>query len=262
MRRIKKPSRSDDSNGSIQGSLQQRLTDPSVSVLRRYQQAVIGRNSLPALFVYELMITLFGGLPGALGLWIRKMTFAKLIGRCGRGVVWGKNIVIRHGHKIRIGDGVVIDDNVVLDAKGSDNTGIRIEQDVLISRNTILSCKNGDIHVGRGSSFGINCLVHAVEGSNVTIGAHCVIAAFVYLIGGGTYRFERTDIPIKAQGTVARGGIEIADDTWIGAKAQVLDGVSVATGAIVAAGAVVHRPVPAFAVVGGVPAKLIRMRKK
>lgn len=52
--------------------------------------------------------------------------------------------------------------------------------------------------------------------------------------------------------------IVIGDKVWIGANATVLPGVTIGKGAIVAAGAVVHRDVPPFTVVGGVPARILR----
>ena len=63
--------------------------------------------------------------------------------------VFGQNVVLRHPHKIRIGDNVVIDDNCLIDAKGDANRGITIGSGVFIGRNTILSCKNGDIDARR-----------------------------------------------------------------------------------------------------------------
>ena len=61
--------------------------------------------------------------PGALGLALRKTLYPLLLGACGRGVVFGQNVVLRHPHKIRIGDNVVIDDNCLLDAKGDAQPG-------------------------------------------------------------------------------------------------------------------------------------------
>ncbi len=74
------------------------------------------------------------------------------------------------------------------------------------------------------------------------------------------HAFSRTDVPIWQQGHVP-GKIEIADDVWIGGHATILDGAVIGKGAIVAAGAVVTGVVPAYAIVGGVPARLLRWRE-
>lgn len=71
----------------------------------------------------------------------------------------------------------------------------------------------------------------------------------------------RTDIPIKDQGVTHRG-IVVEDDVWLGSGVIVLDGVRVGTGAVVAAGSVVTRDVPPYAIVAGVPAQVIRYRKE
>ena len=67
------------------------------------------------------------------------------------------------------------------------------------------------------------------------------------------------DKPIRLQGAT-RKGIEIGNDCWIGSKVTILDGVKIGNHAIVAAGAVVNKNVPDYAIVGGVPAKILKMR--
>ena len=113
---------------------------------------------------------------------LRKTLYPLLLGSCGRNVVFGQNVVLRHPHKIHIGRNVVIDDNCLLDAKGETNRGIRIGDGVFIGRNTILSCKNGDIELGDGANIGFNCEVFSA--SRVTIGASVLMAAYGYVIGG------------------------------------------------------------------------------
>jgi len=55
--------------------------------------------------------------------------------------------------------------------------------------------------------------------------------------------------------------VEIGDDTWIGSRAIILAGVRIGRGATIAAGAVVNKNVPDYAVVGGVPAKIIKIKE-
>ena len=76
--------------------------------------------------------------------------------------------MLRHPHKIDIGDDVVIDDHCLLDAKGDANHGIRIGSGVFIGRNTILSCKNGDIEIADGANIGFNCEIFSA--SRVRVG--------------------------------------------------------------------------------------------
>ena len=64
---------------------------------------------------------------------------------------------------------------------------------------------------------------------------------------------------IRLQGT-SRSGIKIGKNCWIGAKVTVLDGVEIGDNCVVAAGAVITKNMPANAVIGGVPAKIIKMR--
>jgi acetyltransferase-like isoleucine patch superfamily enzyme len=240
--------------------LHETLTDYSTSALDRYKTMVLGQGSFWDLLNYELVTSLVGSMPGALGLILRQLLFPKLLGSVGKNVIFGRNVTIRHGHKIHLGDRVVIDDNVVLDAKGETNQGITIAADTIISRNCILSCKDGTICIGHNVALGINSLIHAVKGSNVTVGNNVTIAAYTYLIGGGNYHFDRLDLPIKQQGTYSKGGVVIGEGVWIGSHVQVLDGVHVGQGSVLAAGAVVNRDVPDYAIVGGVPAKILKSR--
>lgn len=105
----------------------------------------------------------------------------------------------------------------------------------------------------------------------LTIGAFCSVAGNVSLIcsGGSHSPGAATTFPIYSRMMDAAdpsenggkpGGIAIANDVWIGRSAMIMPGVHIADGAIVAAGAVVTKDVPPYAIVGGSPAKLIRYR--
>lgn len=76
-----------------------------------------------------------------------------------------------------------------------------------------------------------------------------------------THRIDRTDIPMGQQGSMV-SEVVIGDDVWIGMRAIILPGVRIGSGAVIGAGAVVTKDVPDYAVVGGVPARVIRYRKK
>ena len=170
----------------------------------------------------------------------------------------GCGVVLRHPHKIRIGDNVVIDDYCVLDAKGQTNQGIVIDRGVFIGRNTILSCKNGDIHLHDGANLGFNCEIFS-GGAKVVVGRNVMLAAYSYLIGGG-HEATTTDVSPLEQARTATG-ITVGDGAWIGAGVLVLDGANLGQQAIVGAGAVVTKSVDDFAVVAGVPARFVRSRK-
>ena len=150
--------------------------------MKKYSALVVGRPGLAALLHYELVVLVAQARVGALGLALRKALYPGLLGSCGRNVVFGHNVVLRHPHKIHIGSNVVIDDHCLIDAKGDSNQGIRIGDGVFVGRNTILSCKNGDIELGDGANLGFNCEVFSA--SRVCIGANVLMAVYAYVIGG------------------------------------------------------------------------------
>ena len=123
---------------------------------QRYADLVIGESGWWPLVRYELVMLVSSWVPGALGLFLRSKLYPLILGRVGRNVAFGTNIVLRHPKKIVIGDNVVVDDQCCLDAKGSTNTGIVLEDGVFVGRNTILSCKNGDIVLEREANVGFN----------------------------------------------------------------------------------------------------------
>ena len=110
-----------------------------------------------------------------------------------------------------------------------------------------------DISIGSDVLIGRYSIVHHCDiGDNVLIGERCT-----FLSGSRQHRFERTDIPMSAQGGQKKR-IGVGPDCWIGTHAVVME--SVERGAIVAAGSVVTRPVPALAIVAGNPAKPVGSR--
>jgi len=237
--------------------IQQELFDERRSKADKYRDLVIGRPGWGPLLVFELVMLLSSWVPGALGLFLRGRLYPLVLGRVGRNVVFGANVTLRHPHKIAIGDNVVIDDQCCLDAKGTDNRGIVVGTGVFVGRNTILSCKNGDIVLDDRANLGFNCEIFSA--STVRVGADVLMAAYTYLVGGD-HLYDRTDVPVLQQGRTARG-IDVGDGTWLGTHVVVTDGSTIGRDAIIGAGAVVVGEIPEFSIATGIPAKVTRDRR-
>ncbi|MDE3153510.1 MAG: acyltransferase [Acidobacteriota bacterium] len=235
---------------------QEQLFDAGQSMRAKYARLVVGDSRWRAILRYELAMLVSQATPGALGLVLRKRLYRGLLGACGRNVIFGQNVVLRHPGKIRIGSNVVIDDNCLIDAKGDDNQGITIGDGVFVGRNTILSCKNGDIEIGAGANLGFNCEVFSA--SRVSIGPDTLLAAYTYVVGGD-HDFSDPDASVLSQ-TRHSAGVTVGAGVWTGAGVKILDGTVIGDHAIVGAGAVVRQAVPERAIAAGVPARIVGRR--
>jgi len=242
------------------GAIKDSVVDGGGSALKKYQGAIVGSTSFLFLIRYELTALILMRIPGAPGLLLRQKLVRGLFASCGSKPTIGTDVVFRHPRKISFGSGVVIDDMCCFDANSEQEDGITVGSRSMFGRGTRLSSKLGTITIGDDCGFGAGITVHSsVEGS-VSIGNKCIIAGHTY-IGGGQYNTDRVDIAIVDQGHVKDEHLVIEDNCWIGAGAVVVNGVTVGHDAIIAAGAVVTKDVPAFAVVAGVPARVIKTRK-
>lgn len=248
----------DNHHQEAKTDLQATLTDTQHSALKKYKELVIGDLGFGTLLKYELIMLLCNATPGALGFFLRKILYPRLFKHVGRGTVFGRNMTIRHPGKITIGDNCVFDDMVVLDAKGSDKTGISIGDNVIIARNTVLSCKGGVIEIGDNSNISLNCMIHSEK--TVVIGKNNLWAAYCYVIGGGSHDFDRVDIPIMQQGSQVIG-VKMDDDIWLGAGVTILDGCHIGTGVVIGACSLVTKSIPDYHLAAGSPARVIRDRR-
>lgn len=122
---------------------------------------------------------------------------------------------------------------------------LRVKKGAEISPNSI---------VGDFSELGTNSIIQA----NVTIGNHVIMGPDIKIYSRN-HKFERLDTPIQKQGKNYYE-TKIGDDVWIGANVIITAGSEIGDHVIIAAGSVVTKNIPKYAIVGGVPAKIIKYR--
>lgn len=174
-----------------------------------------------------------------------------------RHIIWQRNLVKKNNCIIE--KGAYVDDDCSLEGNNRFNVGAKL-----------FNCK-----VGKGTYFNTN-----TEFQNVSIGRYCSVGSNVKVIAGRhpTENFVSTHPAFFS--TVKQAGftyvnqnrfkeyiyvedyytVKIGNDVWIGTDSRIMGGVRINDGAIVAAGAVVTKDVPPYAIVGGVPARIIRYR--
>lgn len=124
------------------------------------------------------------------------------------------------------------------------------------------------VSVGKKSYGSLYVLAFSNE-STLKIGNYCSIAPNVsfilsadhYINHISTYPFKVKIMKEKFEGK-SKGNIVVNDDVWIGYGAIIMSGVHIGQGAIIAAGALITKDIPPYAIVGGVPAKIIKYRFK
>jgi acetyltransferase-like isoleucine patch superfamily enzyme len=133
---------------------------------------------------------------------------------------------------------------------------IRFGRFVWIGDGSKIRCHEGVVEIGAKTVMGQECTISAYQ--RVRIGEQCVIADRAMFIDfdHGVVEVER---PIRLQGIYKRD-VEVGSNVWIGYGACILRGVRIGDNAIVGTNSVVTKDVPANAVVGGVPARVLRMR--
>jgi acetyltransferase-like isoleucine patch superfamily enzyme len=134
---------------------------------------------------------------------------------------------------------------------------VRFGRFVWVGDGTKIRCHEGEVVIGAKTVLGQECTISAYQ--HVHIGEQCVIADRAMFIDfdHGTAEVER---PIRVQGIYKRD-VDVGSNVWIGYGACILRGVKVGDNSVIGTYAVVTRDVPANAVVGGIPGRVIRMRE-
>jgi len=206
---------------------------------------------------YEILLILFSKGLSLLRGFLLKMT----VKNKGGFLFVGRKCKFSFRKKISIGRTVTIGDYVEINALS--NSGVIIGNNVSILKGTIIDCTGVISHLGEGLKIGDNvgiaqnCFIQ-VRGKT-EIGDNVIFGPNVSIFSEN-HNFSNPDVPVNVQG-VTRKGVIIEDGVWIGTRAVVLDGVKVGKNSIIAAGSIVTKDVPCCSIVGGVPAKVLKLRK-
>jgi acetyltransferase-like isoleucine patch superfamily enzyme len=149
----------------------------------------------------------------------------------GRGCVMGRHVHIGGKTRVFVGDACGIREGVIIEG-------------------------TGEVRIGSRTAINHATFISAME--RVVIGDDVMIAPRVYILDVD-HVFATRDIPMQMQG-YAVNPVTIGNDVWIGAGAVITRGVTIGNGAVVAANSVVTSDIPPFAIAGGVPARVIKMR--
>lgn len=146
---------------------------------------------------------------------------------------------INNTDHIYIGKKTYVDANVIINCLTINNDAI-----LKIGKNCII-----------GESSHLTCVKKIIIGDNLLMGRRCLITDNSH----GNTDFSSMKIPPKNRKIVYKGEVVIGDNVWIGERVVICPGVHIGDGAIIGANAVVTHNVPAYSVVAGVPAKVIKM---
>ncbi|MGK5092830.1 acyltransferase [Deltaproteobacteria bacterium TL4] len=147
--------------------------------------------------------------------------------------------------------------NIAEDVRITGFENIELGKNFKILPHSYIYAESGHLIVGDYCSFNTNVQLGASEGEMI-LGDYVIVGPNV-VFRAANHASEQLDVPVKLQGHLP-GKIIIEDGVWIAANSVITSNVTIGKGAIVGAGSVVTKDVPPYAIVGGVPAKIIRYR--
>jgi len=204
----------------------------------------------------ELLMSLFGWLPGGTGIALRAVLWRLLVKGAGFFSA-DTGVIIKHTDAIEIGKGVFLDRRVYLHGgkkalRIGDGARLMFGAQVNVYNYRDLDCSF--IEIGSNCVIGAGCVITGQGGvrigNDVIIGPHALILPV-------DHNYESAQLPIRGQG-IRPSPILIEDNVWIGGGTIILGGATIGSGSVVGAGSVVKETVPSRCVVAGNPAKVIR----
>jgi acetyltransferase-like isoleucine patch superfamily enzyme len=198
-------------------------------------------------------------------IWIQSMSLVRglkvmLYLRKSKWMMLGKNVTFFNTPKITWGKFLRLGNYVYVSALGrkgvvfGDNVSIGAYSRIIVST----SLNEIGESIVFGNNVGIGEFAYLGGAGGLTIGDDCIVGQYLSC-HPENHNYEDLTTPIRHQG-VTRKGIEIGPNCWIGSKVTILDGVTIGSGCVIAAGSVVTKSFPENSIIGGVPAKLLKSR--
>ena len=191
----------------------------------------------------------------------RGMQMARGVATWRRVSFRGAGVRVRCSERLVLGAYAAIGEGSLIDASG--RRGVRLGKGAKLGRRVIVTTtsqlsKRG-VGLTLGDFTGIGDYAHIGCSGGVTFGSN-VIAGPYLTCHSQEHVTDDLEKPIRLQGT-HEGEVVVGDDVWLGARVTLLSGARVGDGCIVAAGSVVRGDFPPRSVIGGLPARILKMRE-
>jgi acetyltransferase-like isoleucine patch superfamily enzyme len=177
-----------------------------------------------------------------------------------KGMMLGKQVRFFNSPKIKWGKFLRLGNHVYVSALGK--KGVIFGNNVSIGAYSRIVVSTSLNEIGEfiifGNNVGIGEFAYLGGAGGLTIGDDCIVGQYLSC-HPENHNCDNLNSPIRHQG-VTRKGINIGANCWIGSKVTILDGVTIGTGCVIAAGSVVTKSFPENSIIGGVPAKLLKSR--
>lgn len=160
----------------------------------------------------------------------------------GENCIFGNSLKISGAEHITIGSDVIIGNNCILET--IDRWQQEFNPSIVIGNNVLLSD-----------------YTHITAISNIKVGNNVTFGRFVLISDNIHGKLDNSDLKKApmARALSTKGDINIGDNVWVGDKVSILSGVTIGEAAIIGANSVVTKDVPPYTIVGGVPAKIIKV---
>ncbi len=148
-----------------------------------------------------------------------------------------------------------------------DSSKFKLSEGVFIGANTCLLCMDdpkgqrgiSKLSIGKGTSIGEMNNIRAA-GGEISIGEKCIFSQYITIVAAN-HLISKEKYMIDQAWDTNKNKVVIGDDVWIGSHAQIMPGVTIGNGAIIAAGATVTKDVEPYSIMVGSPARLLRYRE-